>query len=113
MSEPWYDPNLWSWLPGTCIGVLGGLWGTAAGVLGPRGKGKGLIWGGFVGLLACGAAMFVAGIYAVATGQPYGVWYGLLFPGVLAIMVIGPLGFVMRMAARRAEERRMQAQELE
>ena len=113
MSEPWYDPNMWSWVPGTTVGVLGGLWGTMAGVLGSRGKCNGLIWGGFVGLLTCGAAMLAAGIYGVATGQPYGVWYGLLLPGVLILMVVGPLGFVSRAAVRRAEERRMQAQELE
>ena len=113
MSEPWYDANLWGWLPGTTVGVLGGVWGSLAGVLGPRGKGKAVIWGGFVGLLVCGAAMFVAGIYALANDQPYGVWYGLLLPGIVSLLVVGPLGFVMRAAARRADERRMQAQELQ
>ena len=113
MSEPWFDGSMWGWIPGTTVGVLGGLWGSLAGVLGSRGKGKGLIWGGFVGLLVSGAAMLVAGIYAATTGQAYGVWYGLMLPGVLVLTVIGPLSFVMRSAARRAEERKMRAQELE
>ena len=113
MSEPWYDANMWGWLPGTAFGVLGGVWGSLAGIFGPRGKGKAVIWGGYFGLLICGVAMLFAAIYAAANGQPYGVWYGLMLPGVLSILVLGPLGFVAYSAMRKAEMRKMQAQELE
>jgi peptidoglycan/LPS O-acetylase OafA/YrhL len=113
VSEPWFDGNMWGWLPGTAFGVLGGLWGSLTGILAHRGKGQGIVRGGYFLLLAAGTTMLVAGIYAAATGQPYGVWYSLMLPGVLTVLVIFPLGFVARSAARRAEERKMRAQELE
>ena len=42
MSEPWFDPNRYAWIPGTALGVLGGILGSMAGVLAPRGRAKGL-----------------------------------------------------------------------
>ncbi len=37
MSDPWFDPNLYAWIPGTAFGVTGGLWGGLAGTLAPAG----------------------------------------------------------------------------
>jgi RHS repeat-associated protein len=36
MNDPWFNENLYSWIPGTALGVLGGLWGGLAGTLAPR-----------------------------------------------------------------------------
>lgn len=113
MSEPWFDANSWSWLPGTAFGVLGGLWGSLAGILGSKGKGTGVIWAGYWFLLLAGAVSLVVGIYAVATGQPYGIWYAFLLPGVIALAVVAPLGIVVRNRQRMNEQRRMQAAEFE
>ena len=112
MSEPWFDANQWGWLPGTALGVLGGLWGALAGTLAPHGRGKALVWGTYWVLLAAGGLLLAAGVVAVAGGQPYGVWYGLLLPGVLVLAVVAPLGVVARNRFRMAEERRMRAQDL-
>ncbi|HJZ90805.1 MAG TPA: hypothetical protein VKE40_08010 [Gemmataceae bacterium] len=113
MSEPWYDPNMWSWVPGTAVGVAGGLWGSLLGTLAPRGKGKGLIRASYVVLMVSGIALLAAGAYAAATGQPWGIWYGLLLPGIITLAVVGPLGWVAGRAYRHAEERKMRAQEFE
>ena len=112
MNEPWFDP-MWAWVPGTILGVFGGLWGTLLGVLGSKGTGKTAIWVSYWLLLAIGAVLLALGIAAVASGQPYGIWYGLLLPGVLLLLVVGPLGLVFRKSQRMAEQRKMQAQEFE
>lgn len=109
--EPWFDANAWAWLPGTLLGIVGGTWGTLAGVLAPRGKGRSLLLtmnGVFLvaGVLLCGA-----GLYGLSSGQPFGVWYALLLPGFLTLAVFGPLGWVLRRAYRLHEERRMQARD--
>jgi hypothetical protein len=113
MSDPWFDPNMWAWLPGTALGVAGGIWGAMVGVMAPRGKGKGLIWGSYWLLLAASVVMVAASIVAVSGGQPYGVWYGLLLPGVLGLAVLAPLGYVAKKAYWRADEMKMRAQEFQ
>ena len=34
----WFDPVRYAWIPGTALGLWGGLEGTLAGLLAPRGK---------------------------------------------------------------------------
>jgi hypothetical protein len=112
MSEPWFNPNLYAWIPGTVFGCLGGVWGGLAGVFAPRGKMRGLIMGLGFGLLAASVILLIAGASAWATGQPFGVYFGLLFPGIQVPMVLGPLLPVVRLRYRQAEERLMQAEDL-
>ena len=112
MTEPWFDPMLYSWIPGTLLGVLGGTWGTLAGVLGPRGKCKGLIWGMWGLLVVYSLVLLIAGVVALVQGQPYGIWYGLGFPGLLGLILIGCLSFVIRVRYRQAEAQRLQARDL-
>jgi hypothetical protein len=112
MSEPWFDPIYYAWIPGTLLGVLGGLWGSLLGILAPRGKGKGLVLGS-LGVFLCASAVSLAlGILALVKGQPYGVWYGLFLPGVIGLLVFGSLSPVAITAYRQAEARKMQAEEL-
>jgi hypothetical protein len=113
MSDPWFDPNMWAWLPGTALGVAGGLWGSLAGALGSKGKARSLIWGGYWLLLGVGVIVLAASVLALIDGQPYGVWYALLLPGALSLLVIAPLGYVVKTAFRRADEMKMRAQEFQ
>jgi hypothetical protein len=112
MSEPWFDPNHYAWIPGTLLGVLGGSWGALVGSLAPRGKAKRLMLGGLGLLLAACAACLVAGIAALIDHQPYGVWYGFLLAGVLGMVVLGSLSPVAINAYRQAEARKMDAQDI-
>jgi hypothetical protein len=113
MAEPWFDANSYAWLPGTVLGSLTGLWGALAGTLAPRGKGKGLVFGIAFVLLVSAAVMLVAGVYAWLTGQPYGIWYGLGWPGLLMLVLMIPLSVAVVRAYRQAEERQMSARDID
>ena len=107
-----FDPNMFAWLPGTAFGCLGGLWGSLAGVLAPKGRARGLVLGFGWGLLVLGVLLLVAAVVAWALGQPYGVWYGLGLPGVIVPIVLGVNLPMVRAAYRRAEERKLSAGDL-
>ncbi|HVK08657.1 MAG TPA: hypothetical protein VM597_07755 [Gemmataceae bacterium] len=113
MTEPWFDPGPAGGLIGAAVGLIGGLWGSLVGVLAPKGKAKGMVFGSYWMILAAGLGLLASGLYAAAAGQPWGVWYCLLLPGVITLLVVGPLGLVVRGRYRRAEWRKMQAVELE
>src|SRR4051794_8899444 len=70
MSEPWFDPNYYAWIPGTVLGTLGGLWGSLVGTLAPRGKGKSLVLTSLGVLLAASVVCLALGITALLAGQP-------------------------------------------
>jgi hypothetical protein len=112
MNEPWFDAIHYAWIPGTLLGVLAGLWGSLLGMLGPRGKAKSLVLGGLGLLLTAAAICLIAGVLALLNHQPYGVWYGLLLPGVIGLFVMGPLTPVALTAYRQAELRSIQARDL-
>lgn len=112
MNDLWFEPNRWAWLPGTLLGSLGGLWGALMGSLEPQGKARGLVFGLGWALAVAAAVLLVAGVVAYRDGQPYGIWYGLGFPGVLVgglMLMFLPMA---RLRYREAEQRRMQAQDI-
>ena len=84
---------------------------TLVGVLAPRGKGRAFVMALHWSALALGAVFIVAGITAVVGGQPYGVWYALLLPGLLMVVLMGTMTPVIRLRYRQAEHRRLQAEE--
>jgi hypothetical protein len=112
MTEPWFNPNAYAWIPGTLLGVVGGIEGTLAGVFAPRGKYKALVMGiHFAALGACGL-LLVVGIVALAAGQPYGIWYGFGFPGLLGLVIFGSLTPALRKRYAEAELRKSMAEDL-
>jgi hypothetical protein len=113
MTTPWFDPNAWAWLPGTLFGCTLGLWGACAATLAPQGKGRGLVLGGGLALIAVSVVFLIAAAVAYRTGQPYGVWYGLGLPGLLGPIILGPNLLTVRMRYRQAEERRIAAEDLQ
>ena len=112
MNDLWFSPAHYSWLPGTVLGCMCGLWGALVGILGPRGKAKLLVvWLGRV-LFASSLFLLVAGGVAFVSGQPYGIWYGLGLPGMVGTIVIGCNLPMLTRVYRQAEERRISAQDL-
>jgi hypothetical protein len=112
MSEPWFDANLYAWIPGTSVGVIGGILGSMAGALAPRGRARSLVLGFHLVMIGVSAILLMAGAVAFVQGQPYGVWYGLGLPGVLGVIVLGALFPVVSKRYREAEARRLAAQDL-
>jgi hypothetical protein len=112
MSEPWFDPNAYAWIGGTFIGVAGGVIGSLAGVLAPRGKCKGLVMGLHFTVIAISLGLLVAGIIAIVNKQPYGVWYGLMLPGFIGVIVLGSLTPMLFMRYRQAEMNKSLASDL-
>ena len=100
--------------PGTSLGVIGGLWGSFAGVLGPHRPGS--CWAPVAVAGRLRRVLLVAACVAFAQGQPYGVWYGLGLPGLLGTVMgatfLVTLRPVILRAHREAEERRIQARDL-
>ena len=112
MVTPWFNPNLYAWIPGTVLGVLGGTIGSLAGMLAPRGKARGLVLGLMFFATLYSAAMLVAGIIALVCHQPYGIWYGFLLPGVLGVILFPTVMVGVRRTYREAELRKSRAQDL-
>ena len=113
MTQPWFDPvafgALYGSIGGGVLGVLGGILGAASGYLAPRGKGRSFILGAFTTLLIIGILHLVVGLYALISGQPYGIWYALVLIGVILTAVMVGLLPVVRKRYTEAEARRVGA----
>lgn len=112
MSEPWFDPNAYAWIGGTFIGVTGGVIGSLAGVLAPKGKCKKLVMSLHFAVIAISLGLLVAGIVAILDKQPYGVCYGLILPGFIGVIVLGSLTPILLMRYRQAEMKKSLASDL-
>ncbi|SPE40813.1 conserved membrane hypothetical protein [Candidatus Sulfopaludibacter sp. SbA3] len=112
MTEPWFDPIHHAWIPGTIFGGAAGIMGALVGWLVPQGKARRPIVRSWIALWILSWAMLVAGIVALETGQPYGIWYGLLLPGVIGTVVLGGNLVVILKRYREVEERRLAAKDL-
>ena len=86
--------------------------GALVGCLAPAGRARSLVLGAWFTFLALAFVLLVIGIVALADGQPYGVWFGLLFPGADVTIVIGALSPLVLKRYREAEERHMAAKDL-
>ena len=109
--EPWFDVT-YSWIPGTLIGVTGGLWGALAGILAPRGIGRTFILGIWIAAVFASALLLGAAMVAKIQGQPYGIWYGLGLPGLIGILVYIPNYFPIRNRYIQSEMRKIDASSL-
>jgi multidrug transporter EmrE-like cation transporter len=112
MSDPWFNENLYSWIPGTALGILAGLWGCLAGMLVPYGRARSLILGGMWVILFASAVLLSLGLIALLSGQPYDVWYGLGLAGAIGLVVIGVNTPNVYRLYRTAEERKLAAHDL-
>ena len=112
MMQPWFDPNLYAFIPGTALGIAGSVIGALTGTLAPRGKGKSWLLPLYVAVTVVCVGLLLAGVIAFVTGQPYGVWYGLGLPGLLGVVIFGALYGVVRQRYRDAELLQMRAADL-
>ncbi|MDB5320955.1 MAG: hypothetical protein JWN40_2586 [Phycisphaerales bacterium] len=112
---PWWTQQTAAYIgaiAGSANGLLGAVIGTVAGIYGQRGKGKRVVYALFAIALVGGVASLGVGLYALATGQPYMVWYPLALIGGIDTLLFTILTPVIRGVYRQAEARRMEAEEL-
>jgi len=113
MSEPWFDPNQYAWIPGTVYGVAVGVLGAIVGVLAQRGRAREFVVKAWLAAWLVGVALAAVGIVALLNGQPWGIWYGFLLPGGIGAAVVGGNYFVIAKRYRDIEQRRFAARDLE
>jgi hypothetical protein len=114
-GETWFDSptaGLIGGIGGGLIGVWGAVFGSLCSLLIPRGQGKRLLLGSMVVQAVLGVAVLLTGVTALALGQPFFVWYGLLVGGVLMTLLGCAFFFTLRRRYRAVELRKMQADEL-
>lgn len=114
MSE-WWSGESSGMIIGTCgaaCGALGGIFGIAAGLLVPRGRGQPFVYGVFALILAASIGGISFGVVALTNGQPRHVWMWPTLLGAIMLASTVPSGFQIPKWYRRAEQRRLDAAEL-
>jgi hypothetical protein len=103
----------WSDRTGGLVGGIGGgligVFGAVVGGLVSRRKARGFVLGSMRVLAAFGVLLLAVGALALATSQPYAVYFPLLLGGVILVGVFGSGYRTARRAYEDAELRRMRA----
>jgi len=116
-EDPFAMPGAWwgeqsAGLVGGIAGSVFGCIGAAIGTLAGLGKARRLVFLLAGASLILGIASLIAGIVAVAVGQPYAVYYPLLLLGVIVTAVIGANLPGLRRRYEQIELRKMAAMDL-
>ena len=115
------DPLQWTgqWINNrnaTLLGAIGGcligLWGAVIGVVSSRGKARRFVLGSANALLLIGIASLGGGVVAIASAQPYAVYYPLLLIGIILVVVIGKLRGALSARYEQLELKRMQSMDI-
>ena len=107
------------WFGGRSAGLIGGigggligLWGALIGILAARGKARQFVLGSANALLIIGIASLVGGVAAVATAQPYAVYYPLLLIGIILVVVCGKMRGNLSARYEQLELKKMQSMDV-
>lgn len=90
-------------------GALIGLWGALIGVLSSRGKARLFVVASVNVLVVIGVASLVGGVVAIATAQPYAVYFPLLLIGIILIAVFGKMRGKLSAQYEQLELKKMQS----
>jgi len=104
----WFSARSAGLIGGIGGGLLG-LWGALIGFLSSRGKARSLVLGSANALLIIGIACTIAGVFALASTQPFAVYYPLLLIGIIVVAVIGKLRGTMSAQYEQLELKKMQS----
>ena len=112
MAHPWFNPDVFGVWFGMIGGGMGGVFGIFGGVVGyllPKGEGRRFVLGGFAFFAALGVLCLITGMYALAIGQPFFIWYLPLGIGSADTFLSVFFYFFARKAYAQAEARRLEA----
>jgi len=104
----WISARNATWL-GAVGGSLVGLWGALIGVISARGKARRFALGSATALLLIGIASIGMGVAALASGQPYAVYYPFLLIGMVLVIVMAVLRRTLPKRYEQLELMKMQA----
>lgn len=108
LAGQWFSNRNAALMNGVGGGLIG-LWGALIGFLASRGKARVFVLGSANALLFIGIAALVGGAVAVASSQPYAVYYPLLLIGVILTFVIGGIRGTLSARYEELELKRMQS----
>jgi len=107
------------WFGNSTAGLLGGLgggliglWGALIGILSSRGKARRFVLGSANALFVIGIASLVGGVAALATTQPYAVYYPLLLIGIILVAVFGKMRGRLSARYEQLELKQMQSMDV-
>ena len=113
--QPWWTDQqaaVFGGIAGAAFGLFGGVLGTVAGVFAPRGKFRRTVCAMTGLLIAIGVGGLGTAAVALATGQPYRVWYPLVLFGGMGFVLGCVFTPLVRIRYREAENRRLEAEQL-
>jgi uncharacterized membrane protein len=111
-AEPWFSEKAaiyFGSFGGAAIGVFGGIIGVTAGVLAPKGKGRGFILNSMLALGCLGIGFLLTGIVALVVDQPYAIYYPFLLLGLILTSVMFAVRPAIRQRYAEAEQRKVEA----
>ncbi len=104
------------WFSGSTMGIIGGvggsvigIWGALIGFLAGRGKARGFAMASSNVLIVVGIVCLFAGVVALATRQPYTVWFTMFLFGGLLVGVVGSLRRVLPQRYQALELKKMRS----
>ena len=107
------------WFGNSTAGLLGGLgggliglWGAMIGILSSRGKARRFVLSSANALFVIGIASLVGGVAALATTQPYAVYYPLLLIGIILVAVFGKMRGSLLARYEQLELKQMQSMDV-
>ncbi|MDH3612041.1 MAG: hypothetical protein OEU90_08190 [Gammaproteobacteria bacterium] len=111
LSGQWFG-NRSAGLLGGIGGGLIGLWGALIGILASRGKARRFVLASANALFVIGIASLVGGMVALATAQPYAVYYPLLLIGIILAVVFGKMRGSLSARYEQLELQKMQSMDI-
>jgi hypothetical protein len=112
MTQPWFDPTHYAWIPGATYGVVAGILSGLVGWLAPRGRARSFVLRSWAGLWFAGVILLAVGLVALFQGQPWGIWYGFLLTGAIGTLVVGANYYTVKITYQRVEERKLAIRDL-
>lgn len=114
-ATPWWSERtsgMIGGLAGSAIGIWGAMFGIAAGIMVPKGKGRTAVRILMYPMLVLAIATLVVAVVALTRDQPRSVWYPLLLLGGIVLLQLAWLIPFLEVTLRKVEKKKLEAEEL-